>query len=193
MTCREGTIEMQQLRGFAPWIAYGAIASALDRRAGAAVALVLAVRIAHDARRGGEADDLGRTSAWFFGALTVVSMTMPTSPLQHYTAPLSLAALGAAAMTSIARGRPFTIPFAKRRVAPELWDTPMFHAANVTISAVWTASFLVTAATSALVIANGTHAGALLLAVQALGVIVPIRFTMSYRARLRRRLATVAA
>jgi hypothetical protein len=182
---------MQQLRGFAPWIVYGTVASCADWRAGAAVALVLALRVARDARRRGEPDDLGRTTAWFFAGLTIVSLTMPTSPLRHYTAALSLATLGIAAILSILRGRPFTIPFAKRSVAPELWDTSMFHTANVTISAVWAASFLVTAAAGALVIAAG--AGALLLPVQALGIIVPIVFTKSYRTSLRRRLATVAA
>jgi hypothetical protein len=182
---------MQQLRGFAPWIVYGTIASVADWRAGAAIALVLAVRVARDARRRGEPDDLGRTTAWFFAGLSIVSMTMPTSPLRHYTAALSLATLAVGAIVSIVRGRPFTIPFAKRRVAPELWDTPMFHAANVTISAVWAASFLVTAAASALVIAQG--AGAIVLAVQSVGVIVPIVFTRMFRAHLRRGLAALAA
>jgi hypothetical protein len=181
---------MQQLRGFVPWIVYGTVASFADWRAGAVVALVLAVRVARDANRKGEPNDLARTTAWFFAGLTIVSTTMPTSPLRHYVAALSLAAFGVGALVSILRGRPFTVPFAKRTVAPELWDTPTFHTANVTISGAWAASFLVTAVLSALVIADG--AAALLAPVQLLGILVPIAFTKVYRTNLRRQLATVA-
>ncbi len=182
---------MQQLRGFAPWIVYGTIASFADWRAGAAVALVLAVRVARDADRRGDPNDLARTTAWFFAGLTVVSMTMPASPVRHYVAALSLAAFGVGALLSIVRGRPFTIPFAKRSVARELWDTPIFVSANVTISAAWAASCFATAAAGALVIAAG--AGALLAPVQLLGILVPIAFTKVYRTNLRRQLASAAA
>ncbi len=93
----------------------------------------------------------------FFAALTIVSIANPNSGLQHYIPALAPAALGTGAGLSILRGRPFTIPFAKRSTPPELWDQPRFYAANVTISMIWTVSFAVTAAVLATVLATAAH------------------------------------
>jgi hypothetical protein len=176
---------MRQLRGFAPWIVYGTVGAIADWRWAAVAALVLAVRIGRDARHAGAVDDLARATGWCFAGLTAVAMLAPASPVRHYTAPISLATFGVAALASIARGRPFTIAYAKRRVAPERWETPLFLRANVVISAVWAASFLATATAVIASTAAGV-AAPLVAGVQAIGLLTPIVFTMVYRAHLRR-------
>src|SRR5207302_5654892 len=94
---------------------------------------------------------------------------------------------------SMARRRPFTETFAKRMTSPEVWDTPLFRQANMTITAVWTASFLVTGSVCALVLAIAPHAIQLWLGAEVIGFVVPMRFTKLYRARLQARRAALAA
>jgi hypothetical protein len=46
-------------------------------------------------------------------------------------------------LASMAIGRPFTLQYARERVAPELWSNPEFVRTNYIISAVWALAFLV--------------------------------------------------
>src|SRR5215213_5872589 len=53
------------------------------------------------------------------------------------------AGLLAIVLVSMAVGRPFTLQYARERVAPEFWDRPDFIRANYVISAVWALAFAV--------------------------------------------------
>ena len=145
---------MSALRSFAPWIAFTIISAIADWRLAAALALCISLAVAVARRQEDtEPNDLANATTVFFATLTIVSIANPSSGLQHYIPALAPAALGTGAGLSILRGRPFTIPFAKRSTPPELWDQPRFYAANVTISMIWTISFAVTAALLATVLA----------------------------------------
>ena len=179
---------MSNLRSFAPWIAFSLVSAFVDWRIAAAVALVLAVLAV---RAEGRENLLSIATAWFFGGLTVLSWTDPTSALHRYTPALALLALGVASALSLVRRRPFTEVFARRVTPPEVWEKPQFRQANMTITAVWTASFLVTGAACAALLAAAPHS-ALWLAAQVVGFVVPMRFTKIYRARLQARRAQLA-
>jgi hypothetical protein len=46
-------------------------------------------------------------------------------------------------LVSIAIGRPFTLQYAKERVAPEFWTSPEFIRTNYVITAIWALAFAV--------------------------------------------------
>jgi hypothetical protein len=56
--------------------------------------------------------------------------------------------LGLQVLYAQLRGEPWTIQFAKRAVAPELWATPEFLTANRGVSLLWGACFVCSAAVS---------------------------------------------
>ena len=184
---------MSALRSFAPWVAFTIASAIADWRP--ATALALCISLAGAVARRDEDDepnDLGSATTVFFAALTIVSIADPSSGLQHYVPALAPAALGIGAGLSILRGRPFTIPFAKRSTPPEFWDQPRFYAANVTISMIWTVSFALTASILATVLATAAHPAGLVLETEILAFVVPMRCTAFYRRRLRARFATLA-
>ena len=179
---------MSYFRSFLPWIVYATVSSLVNWRAAAALALLVAVRAVKEQRRQHhEVDLLSRTTAWFFFALVIVGLTDPASPLHRFIPALSLAALGAAAAGSLLCRQPFTLVIARRTTPAELWDLPAFVDANVTITAVWTASFLLTAAVCALTLAVAPGAAAVWLAAEIIGFAVPVVFTARYRERIRNR------
>ena len=182
---------MSNLRTAAPWIAFTAGSAVADWRVGASLALAIAVAAAIGRRRSGERDDLATASLVFFVCVTAVSIADPSSAVHHDLPALAPAALGLGAAVSILRGRPFTIPYAKRSTPAELWDQPRFHHANVVISTLWAVSFIVTAAALFTLLAVGGHAG-LIIEVEVAGVLVPVRLTALYRRRLRARFASVS-
>lgn len=185
---------MSALRSFAPWIAFTIASAIADWRLAAALALCVSLAGAVARRReNAEPDDLANAATVFFAALTIVSVGQPHSGLQDYIPALAPAALGIGAGLSILRGRPFTIPFAKRSTPPELWDQPRFHAANVTISMIWVISFVVTATVLATVLATAAHPAGLVIETEILAFVVPMRCTAFYRRRLRARYAALAA
>jgi hypothetical protein len=184
---------MSYLRSFAPWIAYVAMSIVVDWRAATVVALVVAVgTITDQRRRHGDVDDLTRATAWFFFGLTALSLLDPTTPLHRYTPALSLAALGVASVASLIRRQPFTLTIARRSAPPVFWDAPAFIHANVTITTVWAASFLATAAVCTATLALAPSATPLWITAEVLGFVIPMKFTALYRERARARFATAA-
>ena len=129
----------------------------------------------------------------FFGALTRVALVDPTTALHRFVPALIPAALAVAATVSIASGHPFTVTFAKRVAPREYWDTPLFAHINLVLSAVWAASFAVTAVVAAIALDLAPHATAIILATQIVAFVVPMRITRSYPARARARYAGARA
>jgi hypothetical protein len=184
---------MKDLRNFAPWIAFAVVSMVADWRAAATIALATATVAALDRRHHHEArDDLAAAGLVYFTGLTVVAAVAPASPVHAYIAALSPAALAVGAALSIIRGRPFTIPFAKRSTPPELWDQPRFYDANVTISLIWTLSFAAAAVAIASVVIMSANPAPLVVAIQALGFIIPMRCTAWYRRQLQARYTTLS-
>jgi hypothetical protein len=185
---------MTALRSFAPWIAFAAASAVADWRLAAIVALAISLANAAGRRRdNADPDDLATAATVFFAALAIVSVADPGSSVQQYIPALAPAALCAGAGLSVLRGRPFTIPFAKRSTPPELWDQPRFYAANVAISMIWIVSFAVSALALGVIRATAPDATGLLIEAQILGFVVPMRCTALYRRRLRARYEIVAA
>ncbi|MDI2130840.1 hypothetical protein [Yinghuangia seranimata] len=184
---------MTYLRSFIPWLAFAAISTA-DWRWGAAVALFAAGSSVLKAQRTGEqADLLTVSTAVFFAALTAVAFARPDSGLRDWTGAASLGWLGVTAWASLAAGKPFTLVIAKRSVPREVWGLPGFHKANVVITAVWAASFTVTAGILVALRASDVHSGVVSTAVQVVGFVIPVVFTAKYPEYVRNRSQRAAA
>jgi hypothetical protein len=84
------------------------------------------------------------------------------------------------AATSLAIHRPFTLGIAKQSTPREYWDLPEFIRINVIITAVWTASFVVTATVIAIIAGHGNVAATVI--VQVAGLVVPMVFTNRFAA-----------
>ncbi len=193
MEGHERSTRLQTLRNFTPWIAYAAVAGIVDWRAGAAIAFLVAARAVAQSRSVyGDVDDVTITTKWFFAALTVLSIADPNAAVHAYAPALSLAVLGGASLWSLVRHEPFTLTIAKRSVPAELWGLELFHRANVVITEVWAASFLVTATVCASAIALAPDATWLWVSAEVIGFAVPLAFTTLYRDRLRHQFATAA-
>lgn len=181
---------MSYLRSFLPWIAYGIAGSVVDRKAAAVVGLLFAIHgVREQQRQHGDVDALSAATRWFFLGLVAVCVAAPDAPLLHYAPALSLATLGVVAGLSVVEGRPFTLTFARRTTPAEVWDLPLFHEVNRTISTVWALSFLVTAAICAIALAFAPHDAALWVSAQVAGFAVPVVFTAVHRERVRARIA----
>jgi hypothetical protein len=177
---------MNYLRGFAPWIAFAAV-SAAGWQWGALTGLVLAVWLLAQNRRAGTAADaliLEYGMAAFFAVLTVVAFAATDSGLRHWTGALSLGWLAVIAWAGLVVGQPFTLGIARRQVAPEVWDSPVFLHINRVLTAVWAAAFTVTAIV--LIPVSAADLGsAVSIPVQVAGFVVPAVFTARYPERAR--------
>jgi hypothetical protein len=178
------------LRTFAPWIVYAVIPGA-HWQWGALAALAVSVAVVAEQTRSGRpmrAQILEIGSAVFFTVLTVVAFVAPDSGVHPYAPALSAGALALIAGTSLLIGKPFTLGIAKQTTPPEFWDQPMFLRANVVLSSVWTASFVIGCAATA-----AAHAApAARTAVQVAVFAAPLIFTLRYVARVRARVAELA-
>jgi uncharacterized membrane protein len=177
---------MSYLRTFAPWIAF-AVFPAGEWQWAALVALAICVvGITRQTRSGVPAGaqiiEIG--SAVFFAALTALAFADPHTALRPYTPSLASGALGLIAGISLALRRPFTLGIARQTTPREHWNSPLFIRANVIITAVWTASFLI----GGVILAFLAHSSPYVVgAVQVAAFAVPMVFTVRYVARARAR------
>jgi hypothetical protein len=178
---------MRQLRGFLPWITYSGAAALVDWRFAVVGAFVVAVGALVASRRTASTDMFTVAAVVFFAGLAVVAVVDPATGLHRYVGALTPAVLAIAALVSIAIGQPFTIPFAKRVAPIELWDTPVFLHINVVLSAVWATSFAAMAVAVAAVLALQPQAVEIVIAVQVLGFVIPMRISRWYPAAVRAR------
>lgn len=172
---------MGYLRNFAPWIVFAPFPSSYWQF-GAATALVVAVAtVSGDRRAGRGVDLLSLSTAAFFAVVTVIAFAMPVSDLRGYVGAASLGWLAVTAWTSLLARRPFTLVIARRHTPREIWELPGFLSVNVVITAVWAASFTVTAI--ALYAAHVADSGTgVAIAAQVAGFAVPAVFTARYPA-----------
>lgn len=133
---------METLVRFAPWIAFGIVGGHSGWTAGVLAGLAATVAVAIYSRRGGAGIDiLTGGSVVFFAAMLALAPVLPHTAQDYYTQALSHGFMALLMWLSIVVGRPFTLPFAKRRAPQHVWNAPMFRRTNLIISALWAASF----------------------------------------------------
>ncbi|MEV5593496.1 hypothetical protein [Streptomyces sp. NPDC052496] len=179
---------MTYLRGFLPWIAYGAVAWASWQWA-ALLALVLGSVLLFMDRADGWSPSLRVLeygSLVFFAGITVLAFFRPDSGLRVYDGALSSGWLALVTWGSMAVRRPFTLAIARRKAPPEVWRTRLFLRINYVLTAAWAASFTFAAAGQALVTAYGLGLTGMI-CIHVSTFVVPLRFTASYPERARAR------
>ncbi|MFH9420209.1 hypothetical protein [Streptomyces sp. NPDC017529] len=179
---------MNYLRGFIPWITYGALSWAVWQWSALAALLLGCVLLYADRADGlsPSARILDYGSLVFFAGLTVFAFLSPDSGLRSYDGALSSGWLALITLGSIAVRRPFTLAIARRKAPREVWGTSVFMRINYVISAVWGASFVLAAAAQVLATAYGLGPSALI-AIHVSAFVIPWRFTVGYPERARAR------
>ncbi|OKH99880.1 hypothetical protein A6A06_22790 [Streptomyces sp. CB02923] len=179
---------MTFLRGFFPWIAYGAVAWASWQWA-ALLALVIGCVVLYADRAEGLSPSLRILeygSLVFFAGISVLALLRPDSGLRIYDGALSSGWLALVTWGSMAARRPFTLAIARRKAPPEVWRTSLFLRINYVLTAAWAASFTFAAAGQALVTAYGLGLTAMI-SIHLSAFVIPLRFTASYPERARAR------
>ncbi|MEU0937106.1 hypothetical protein [Embleya sp. NPDC005971] len=172
---------MNYVRNFAPWIVFAAIPSTAWQWGALAALIVTLVTAAQDHRAGRGVDLLSYSSAAFFAVLTPIAFAVPDAAFHRYVGAASFGWLAITAWGSLAARNPFTLVIARRSTPREIWGLPGFLRVNVVITAVWAASFTVTAIVLCLIKAQDL-ATAAAIAVQAAGFVAPAMFTARYPA-----------
>lgn len=168
---------MNILLGFSPFLAF-AIVEHLSGilaglTAGAVAALALIVR---DAMRGQPVKVLEVGTVILFGALALYAWReQPAWSIAQVRMVVDAGLLGVV-LASMAIGMPFTLQYARERVAPELWSNPTFVRTNYVISGVWALAFLGLIGAD-LVMRTRPGAGAILTVV---AIYAATRFTQHY-------------
>ena len=183
------------VRGFIPWIAFAVLSGTVGWEAGAITAVLLSLALLVRGRRAGQGLDenvIELSAAVFFVAIAVLAAVAPHSSLRDGVGALSSAWLAVTAWGSLAISRPFTMGIARRSVPQQFWDTPQFRRANNVITAVWAASFTLTALAAGAVDLADPHASLTTTLIQIAGFVVPAVFTVRYQ-ESRRRAAAQAA
>ena len=175
------------LLGLTPFIAFFALMRLVSPLAGLvagfAVSVLLALRMWW---RGESIKILEIGSLILFAGL--VLYTLAAAPTWT-VARVRLAVDGgllAIVVASLALGRPFTLQYAREKVAKELWTTPQFVATNRLITSVWAAAFVVLVAADAAAEYVPIVPRWVDVAVSILALFGAIKFTVWYPARQRR-------
>lgn len=135
---------MDIVLGFTPYAAFFLAMRIAAAEAAMWAASAVAVLVALNGRRRGRSPKILEIGAIaLFGALALSTAVMHwewTLMALRLTVDLGLLAI---VLISIALGRPFTMQYARERVAPEYWQTPLFLAVNRRIAWVWAAALAV--------------------------------------------------
>lgn len=180
---------MGVLLAFAPFIAFALV----DRLAGAtegliAGALVSAALLARDRLTPGRSPkilEIG-TALLFCGLAAYALLGLATWSVIGVRLCVD-AGLLLIVLASMALGRPFTLQYARERVAPEFWSSPVFLHTNYVITAGWAVAFAVmVAAETALLYLPGLPPRAGVLAIIA-ALVGAVKFTGWYPEHVRAR------
>ena len=178
---------MGMLLAFLPFMTF----AAAERVAGIAPGLLAAtaaalIPIGRDVLRRRAPKVLEAGTVLLFGGLAVVTLAAGATWSVLGVQLAVNAGLLAIVLLTLAIGRPFTLQYARERVAPELWERPAFRRANTIITVVWTAAFAAMV-TADLIWVSVPHfpaqVGAIVTVVALAGA---IRFSAWYPAYLRR-------
>ncbi len=136
---------LKLLFGFAPWIAFLAIAqgSLFRLKAGLIVAAVLTVAMA--------VLRLHRGAIMWVGLAFFTYASVAVLLFNHMWTIINMgilanAALAAGTWVTMAMGKPFTLEYAREHTDPSLWEHPGFIRLNNTLTSVWGAVFTINTA-----------------------------------------------
>jgi hypothetical protein len=136
---------MEILLAFAPFFAYVAVELIANITAGLVAATLtsaaLLLRSAFNPNRTVKVLELG-TFLLFAGLVVYAWFCRPTWPIPQIRLRVD-GGLLFIVLVSMAIGKPFTLQYAREKVAPELWSTPAFIRTNYIITAVWAAAFTI--------------------------------------------------
>ncbi len=126
--------------GFAPWLAFLAIAqgSLVRLEIGLVVALVLSIGMGLAGLQRGIIFWIGLV---FFLYATVAVMAFGDMWTIRHMGVLANATLAIGAWLTLGIGRPFTLDYARQHAPPEIRNTPAFIRANIVITLVWATTF----------------------------------------------------
>lgn len=149
---------------FTPWAAFLLGVRLGNVYWGAAVAAVVGIAVLARAlhrKRAHLFDYVG--VVYFVGMLALLAALRPgdISTWGNYAQAVAHASLCLIVFGSVLINRPFTESYARESTPPEVWTSPVFHAFNRKISAMWGLAFLV--GTGSLLIAGSTDSRPLLL------------------------------
>ena len=141
------------LASFAPWIFYRFIEKLpyLTPIMMTDVAICVALLISlYLVLRSGQRGIIAYTGVLFFALALVAVVLMKNALMSDYLGLLSQLFLTGATWLSVATRRPFTISYARKVVAEEYWEHPIFIKRNMQISSIWGAAFTISLIASAL-------------------------------------------
>jgi hypothetical protein len=173
---------MNMLLAFAPFIAFVVIERVIGVSAGlAAGAAVSAILLARDfLSRERRVKILEIGTFVLFGALTLYSLMLDASWSIAAVRLRVDAGLMLIVLASMALRQPFTLQYAREKVAPELWKSPDFLRVNYAITFAWALAFAVMVAADVLMayVPTVSHSVGILITVVAL--YAAIKFTGWY-------------
>jgi hypothetical protein len=136
---------MEILLAFAPFFAYVAVELVANITAGLVAATLtsaaLLLRSALNPNRTIKVLEVG-TFILFAGLVVYAWFAKPTWPIPQIRLRVD-GGLLLIVLASMAIGKPFTLQYAREKVAPELWTSPTFIRTNYIITAVWAAAFAI--------------------------------------------------
>jgi hypothetical protein len=179
------------LLAFAPFVAFAILDRLLGSTGGlAAGALVSLILIARDAlTRGRTPKILEIGTALLFCALLLYAIVLRPAWSVVGVRLCVDSGLLAIVLASIALGRPFTLQYARERVAPELQASPVFLRTNYVITGVWALAFAVMVAAEATLLLAPAAPHRLAVVVIVVALVAAIKFTDWYPEHVRRRAA----
>ncbi|MHC1752650.1 hypothetical protein [Humidesulfovibrio sp.] len=131
---------LKLLLGFAPWIAFLAIAhgSLFRLKLGLVIAAVLTLVMAVTKLHRGVIMWVGIA---FFTYASIAVLVFEHMWTVRYMGVLANGALAVGAWGTLAVGRPFTLEYAREHTDPSRWNDPLFVRTNVIITSVWAVAF----------------------------------------------------
>lgn len=179
-TGKEHNAIYDYLLTFAPWLAYIICTEAASSwRLGFTVGLTISIAVVawRVIRKDSRFIDLG--TLCYCAVMTAVSLTFPHSPLKPYNMPLSLVAVGALSLSSLAARSPFTYRIAREKVPAWVLEDSVQHArlfrAHVIATRSWAAAQTAGGALAAVLIGASIAPAAVL--AQVIGTLLPVAIT----------------
>ena len=136
---------MRALLSFLPFFAFGFALQSFSVVGACLIAagLGLVMTLGEHLLRGRSIKILEAGSVLLFGGLALVTGALHPGWSAAWIWVVVYAGLLLIAVVSLVIGRPFTRQYAREGAPPDLWNNPLFLAANMRITAVWTTAFAV--------------------------------------------------
>ncbi|MFI5014704.1 MAG: hypothetical protein ACHQAY_20405 [Hyphomicrobiales bacterium] len=174
--------------GFAPYIAFFIGMRLASAEAGLWAALVVAIVNAGRDRVAG-----GSTKLLEIGAILLFAALAGFTAVTHWAWTVMSVRLAvdigllAIMLVSLAVGQPFTVQYARERVAEEVWRTPLFAQVNRRITLAWALAFAILVAAHAAVVFDPSVPIWADIAVSIVALAAAVRFSTWYPGFARRK------